>query len=111
MDSFVRAALDAEDPWDAYNSVVELRGALSDELDWLPHGGKVFMAWANLEDLYETGKTPIPDAHDAPRQAASEWLARPLGPNRAYIENWVASTGRAVKFFIERDGDFWRSPP
>jgi hypothetical protein len=79
-----------------------------DYLDWGPHGGAVFVAWADLEDLYDTGKTPIPDAHAALRQAATGWLARPSGPiMAAYIEDWIVDAGRTASAVIERDGGFW----
>ena len=110
IDPTVRKVLDAEDPWDAYDTVGKLRGDLFDDLDWLPHGGGVFVAWAEVEDLYETGKTPIPDAHAALRQAATAWLARPSAPDKTWVEGWIASTQDAVKVLIDRDGDFWRSP-
>lgn len=108
MDPFDRAVLEAEDPWDAYQSIASMRGAMTDYLDWGPHGGEVFVAWADLEDLYDTGKTPLSDAHGALRQAASQWLARPPMPDTgAYVENWIAETARSVSGFVERDGGFW----
>lgn len=112
MDPFVRAVLDADDAWEAYESVASMRSAMIDYLDWGPHGGAVFVAWANLEDLYDTGKTPIPDAHAALRQAAADWLARPSGPYEvaAYIESWIAQARRTASAIIERDGGFWTSP-
>ncbi|HET7531632.1 MAG TPA: hypothetical protein VFJ83_00700 [Nocardioidaceae bacterium] len=110
VDPYVKAALVAEDPWDAYDAVVSLRGALVDELDWLPNGGDVFVAWAELEDLYETGRTPIPDAHAALRKAATEWLAMPQVPDATHVESWLDATAKAVEFLFRRDGTFWRSP-
>jgi hypothetical protein len=112
MDPFVRAVLDAEDPWGAYEAVASMRSAMIDYLEWGPHGGAVFVAWADLEDLYDTGKTPIPDAHAALRQAASDWLDRPSVPDEvaAYIEGWIAQTGRVASAIIDRDGGFWNSP-
>ncbi len=111
MDPFVRALLDADDPWEAYDSVASMRSAMLDYLEWGPHGGAVFVAWADLEDRYDTGKTPISDAHAALRQAATDWLARPSGPPTAvYIEKWVAQAARTSSAFVERDGDFWTSP-
>jgi hypothetical protein len=111
MDPFVRAVLDAGEPWSAYESVVSLRSAMVDYLDWGPHGGAVFAAWSGLEDLYDTGQTPAPDAHAALRQAAIGWLARPFGADMAaYIEEWVAQAGQTSSAIIERDGGFWSSP-
>lgn len=111
MDPFVRAVLDAAEPWVAYESVVSMRSAMVDYLDWGPHGGAVFVAWADLEDLYDTGKTPVSDAHAALRRAAADWLARPSGPDlAAYIEEWVAQAGRTSSALIKRYGGFWSSP-
>jgi hypothetical protein len=71
----------------------------------------VFIAWADLEDLYDNGKTPIVDAHAALRQAATQWLARPPAPELdAYIEEWIAHAGQVVGAIIKRDGEFWTSP-
>ena len=82
--------LDAGEPWAAYESVVSMRSAMVNYLDWGPHGGAVFVAWADLEDSYDTGKTPVSDAHAALRRAAADWLARPSGPDlAAYIERYV----------------------
>ncbi|MFN8195773.1 MAG: hypothetical protein U0R80_16035 [Nocardioidaceae bacterium] len=110
MDPFVRALLDTDEPWEAYESSANMRGAMIDHMDWGPHGGQVFIAWAELEDLYDTGKTPISDAHAALRRAATDWLARPGVPHLAvYIEQWIAQAGRTVSAIIERDGGFWTS--
>jgi len=69
--------------------------------------GARVLAWADLEDLYETGKTPIPNAHAALRQAATDWLARPSVPNQAaYIETWIAQARESVSAVIKRDGGF-----
>lgn len=107
MDPFVRAALDADEPWGAYESIASMRSAMVDYLDWGPHGGAVFVAWADLEDLYDTGKTSASDAYAALRQAATDWLARPSGPGMAaYIEEWIAQAGRTSTAIIERDGGF-----
>lgn len=72
IDPIAREVLAARDPWDAHEAAGRVGAALSDELDWLPHAGGIYVAWAELEDLYETGKTPIPDAHAALRQAATD---------------------------------------
>jgi hypothetical protein len=108
LDPRVRATLDVDDPWEAYESVVSMRSAMTDYLDWGPHGGAVFVAWADLQDLYETGKTPIPDAHAALRQTAIDWLARLSAPDAAaYLEEWIDQAGRTTSAIIERDGGFW----
>ena len=111
LDPFVHAVLGAHDPWDAYESVSRMRSAMIDYLDWGPHGGAVFVAWADLEDLYDTGKTPIPDAHAALRAAATSWLDRPSVPHlAAYVEGWIAQVDQTVSAIIGRDGGFWTSP-
>lgn len=106
MDPFVRDLLDAPDPWDAYDAVASMRGAMQDYLEWGPNGGEVFGAWADLEDLYDTGKTPIADAHAALRSAAVDWLARPSEPSVDYLAKWVENANRKVAVLIERDGGF-----
>ena len=111
LDPFVHALLDAVDPWEAYEAVARMRSSMIDYLDWGPHGGAVFAAWASLEDLYDTGKTPIPEAHAILRQAATDWLARPPFPEEAaYLEEWIAQAARTASSIIERDGGFWTSP-
>ncbi len=112
MDPFVRAIITTDDPWHAYDEVARMRGSMLDYVEWGPHGGQVFVAWADLEDLYDTGKTPIEDAHAALRRAAREWLARPVdGPEETtYIEEWTARVGQTVSAITERDGGFWSSP-
>ncbi|WP_243058844.1 hypothetical protein [Nocardioides sp. SR21] len=111
MDPFMRVLLDAQEPWDAYDAVVSMRGAMLDFVEWGPDGGAVFVAWAELEDLYETGNTPIPDAHAALRQAAAEWLDRPSDASVAqFIEGWLKRVNQTVASILARDGDFWTSP-
>lgn len=76
-----------------------------------PRWGAVFIAWANLEDLYDTGKTPIPEAHAALRHAAVEWLERPSDSAKAsYIEKWAERANRNAQAIVARDGGFWSSP-
>lgn len=110
MDPFVRTIVDAEDPWEGYSAVVSMRGAMLDYLEWGPNGGSVFTAWADLEDLYETGKAPIPDAHAALRRAAAEWLARPSTASSDFVGTWVKRANGTVAALVERDGGFWTPP-
>lgn len=80
-----------------------------DDLDWLPGGGEAFIAWANLEDTFETGETPIADAHQALRDAATDWLARTFDtPDdmTAWTERAQAATAR----LREHDGGWWNEP-
>jgi hypothetical protein len=107
VDPVVRAVLDAADPWDAYKAANDIPDSLVDELDWMPHGGSLYTAWAELTDLFETGKTPIPDAHAALRQAATSWLARTGQPTAAFLEMWLERTRASINAVVLRDGNFW----
>ena len=81
MDPFVCAMVTAEDPWDAYNEVAGMRGSMLDYLEWGVHGGQVYVARADLADLYVTGTTPIEEAHAAwPRAAGPAGRDVPVTP-------------------------------
>jgi hypothetical protein len=83
VDPLVRVVLDADDPGDAYRAASGIPDALVGALEWMPHGGSLYTTWAETTDLFETGKTPITDAHAALRRAATDWFARsgdPTGP-------------------------------
>ena len=84
--------------------------ALPDDWPELPHGGGIYVTWAELTDLYDTGKTPIADAHAALRQAATNWLERPDLPTEAFIENWLKETVSVTRSLVDRDGNWWGSP-
>jgi hypothetical protein len=105
MDPYVLVLVDAEDPWAAYEAVASMRGVMHDYLAWGPNGGAAFVAWSELEDVYETGKTPVDEAHAALRQAGVEWLERPAKPSDQYVEAWIARASQAVGVFSARDGD------
>jgi len=109
IDPIAREVLDLDDPWDAYHAAHRVEGALPEDWPELPHGGATYVAWAGLTDLYDTGKTPIADAHAALRKAASNWFERPGLPTGAFIENWLEETAAAVRSLVDRDGDWWRS--
>ena len=102
--------LDTDDPWDAYRASNRVSDALIGGLSWLPHGGAVYRGWAELTDLYETGKTPISDAHAALRRAAADWLAMSIARDASTIDEWIAKAATSVGDLVARDGDFWRSP-
>ncbi|MEV4141295.1 hypothetical protein AB0J72_55160 [Dactylosporangium sp. NPDC049742] len=110
IDPLAQAILDSVQPWDAYEVALEIPGRLLDALDWLPHGGALYGAWAELADLFETGKTPIPDAHDAVRQASTDWLARPEDDTGASVETWLERAQTLTHRPVDRDGDFWHGP-
>jgi hypothetical protein len=105
IDPIVQGLLGSDDPWGAYDAVVDLRGRVFAELEWLPHGGQVFTAWADLEDIYDMGKTPIADAHAALRAAAAEWLE--LSSEALGIESWIQRATALVRAISSRDGTFW----
>jgi hypothetical protein len=109
LDPIARDVLAATDPWDAYREANKVSPQLTADFEWLPHGGEVLVAWAELADVYDTGKTPITDAHAALRQAASIWLDRPGLPNAEHIERWLRRAHDAAHALFRRDGDFWHS--
>ena len=76
----------------------------------LPHAGEVYVAWSELADVYETGKTPIPDAHSTLRLAAETWLDRPEQPDAGFIAEWVSDAADAVSSLFKRDGNWWYDP-
>ena len=110
LDPIARKILTAEDPWDAYRIAGEAPGQLLHELEWLPHGGAVYICWAELADVFETGKTPIPDAYAALRRAASAWLDRSGLQGADDIEQWIELAGAEVGVLLRRDGDLWGGP-
>lgn len=83
-------------------------GTLVESLSWMPHGGSVYVAWAELTGLYNAGTTPVPDAHAALQQAAAAWLERQGPPSGPFIEEWLGHTSEVIKRLVARDGDFWR---
>ncbi|WP_433200622.1 hypothetical protein ACQP00_29105 [Dactylosporangium sp. CS-047395] len=110
IDPLAQAILDSVQPWDAYEAALEIPGRLQGALDWLPHGGALYGAWADLADLFETGKTPIADAHGALRQAATDWLARSEDDTGAPVETWLEGAQTLTHRLTDRDGDFWHGP-
>lgn len=106
VDPLAQQVLDATEPWAAYDLALSIPGALLDALEWMPHSA-LYNAWAELTDLFETGKTPLPDAHAALRHAATEWLARPGEPTGAFLDFWLEQTQASTSRLFRRDGDFW----
>ena len=76
----------------------------------LLHSGSVYVAWSELTDLYDTGKTPISEAHATLQKAATRWLDRPAEPDADFIERWASEASQAVAALYERDGNWWREP-
>lgn len=114
IDPLVRELLALEDAWHAYQRANAINGLLIDTSpggSWeLPHAGHVYRAWSELEDLYETGKTPIDEAHETLRMAARKWLDRPAQPTAGFIEQWVSEAEDAAGALFKRDGDWWHEP-
>ena len=111
IDPLVRQLLTFEDPWDAYRRALEVAALLTDTSPGgsfsLPHSGAVYVAWAELTDVYDTGKTPVSDAHSTLRLAATNWLDRPAKPTAVFIEQWASDASHAVAALYERDGNWW----
>lgn len=110
IDPLAEETLLAVEPWHAYRVVVGIASAISDDLEWLPHGGAVYVAWAEVEDVYETGKTPVADAHALLRDAAARWLHWSSSPSATGLEQWLQETSERTAAIVRRDGDFWREP-
>ena len=115
IDPVVRAVLEADNPWEAYR----LAGAIADLMTDtspggsfdLPHAGQLYVAWAELTDLFATGKTPITEAHAVLRSASERWLGRSEGAAAdESFEVWLAVTSEAVRVLVQRYGDFWSNP-
>lgn len=111
VDPIAERLLTLVDPWDAYECALELVAAMANDFfSQCPHGGSLYVAWAELTDLFETGKTSTEDAHNVLRRATSEWLHRPPGPASAFLDGWARDAENSVHALFERDGDFWRDP-
>lgn len=104
VDAGAQSVLEVDDAWDAYRAACEIYPALL-EHD-LPHAGAMYAAWAELTDVFETGRTPIPDAHAALCRAAAAWLRRPDTPTSEHVEHWLAFANGEVRSLYERAGDF-----
>ncbi len=111
IDPICLQVLEASHPEDAYGAACYCPGALLDDLGWLPHGGAVYVAWARLTDLFETGKTDDDVAHRILREATEQWLQRPPSPVAEFIEEWTEQTTEAVTLRFRLDGNFWTKPP
>jgi hypothetical protein len=93
----VEDVLAAAEPWDAYREANRVCGVLVDHLTWLPHGGSVYVAWAELTDLYEVGGTSPEAAHEALRRAASLWFEMPEEPSPRLLAAWLEKTHDWIK--------------
>jgi hypothetical protein len=109
-DPAARAALAAPDPDSAYEAICWSRNDLLDDPE-SPHGGGLYCAWAELEDLYEIGRTPPEQFHALVRVAVEGWLARPTAPSSAWVERWVSNTREAVAERFKQDGSILDRKP
>ncbi|MGW4483963.1 hypothetical protein ACWEOE_09005 [Amycolatopsis sp. NPDC004368] len=109
IDPHARTVIAAADPWTAYAAAAKIPATLLDDLASSPHGGAVYTTWAELADIYETGKTPIPDAHTVLRHAAKAWLERPSEPNSTFLDDWLRLATDAITHLYTRDGGFGNS--
>lgn len=110
VDPLVRAITDAAEPWDAYEAAVGIGDSFVDEVVWMPHGGSLYAIWAELTDLFATGKTPLADAHRALTEAATAWLDRSDEPSSEFLAAWLERAQDSIGALARRDGDFWRGP-
>lgn len=109
-DPAARAALAATDPDAAYEAITWSRNDLLDDPQ-MPHVGALFCAWAELEDLYEIGRSTPEQFHALVRVAADKWLARPAAQSSDWLEQWVTATRDAVAARFEDDGTILDGKP
>jgi hypothetical protein len=96
IDVVAREVLAATDAWDAYAAANGASGSLVDDLTWMPHGGQVYVAWAELTDLFEIGETPLERAHDVLRKAAIRWLQEPEKPDPVFLAERLGETHSSI---------------
>ena len=78
-DPAARAVLAATNADGAYEALYTWsRNELLDDPE-MPHTGDVFSAWAELEDLYEIGRSTPEHFQLLVRGSAEGWLSRPPG--------------------------------
>ncbi|MAO80548.1 hypothetical protein [uncultured Nocardioides sp.] len=110
VDPLVRAINEAAEHWDAYRAAVGIGDSFVDEMDWMPHGGSLYATWAELTDLFDTGKTPLADAHRVLTQAATAWLDRSGEPSPEFLAAWLERAQDSISALVRQDGDFWPDP-
>lgn len=109
-DSAARAALAASDPDAAYEAICWSRIDLLDDPQ-MPHVGGIYCAWAELEDLYEIGRTARSEFLAVVRVAMDGWLSRPAVQSSAWIVRWVTDTRGAVEERFKDDGTILDGKP
>jgi hypothetical protein len=103
-DPAARAVLAATTADAAYEALFTWsRNDLLDDPE-MPHTGELFCAWAELEDLYEIGRSAPEQFHSLVCVAAEGWLARPPTPSSAWLERWTTETRDAVAERFSEDG-------
>lgn len=102
-DPAAQAALDATDPDSTYEAITWSRIDLLED-PGMPRVGTIFCAWAELEDLYEIGRTTPEQFQALVRSAAEAWLGRPAAQSSEWLERWVTDTHGAVAARFEQDG-------
>ena len=110
VDPLVQAVTETAEPWGAYQAAVGIGDSFVDEVDWMPHGGSLYATWAELTDLFDTGKTPLADAHRVLTQAAAAWLDRSDEPSAEFLAAWLERAQSSTGALVRRYGDFWRDP-
>jgi hypothetical protein len=109
-DPAARAALAAPDAESAYEAITWSRNDLLDDPE-MPHVGELFSAWAELEDLYEIGRSTPEQFHAVVRVAVEHWLARPVEQSSEWLERWVTDTRAAVAARLKADGTILDGKP
>ncbi|WP_183099604.1 hypothetical protein [Nocardioides pelophilus] len=110
-DPAARAALAATNADAAYEALfIWSRNELLDDPQ-LSHTGDLFCAWAELEDLYEIGRSTPEQFHSVVRAAAESWLSRPSVQSSEWLERWVTDTRNAVAARFKADGTILDGKP
>ncbi len=87
VDTLARRAIEADDPWDAYDLAGDI-GPLVLESEDVP---EAYQFWAELADLYDDprlGIIPPEGAQAALRMAATTWLETPLSDRSEFVSSW-----------------------
>jgi hypothetical protein len=109
-DPAARAELAATNPDSAHEAITWSRNDLLDDPE-MPHMGDLYCAWAELEDLYEIGRSTPEQFHALVRVAAERWLERPAVQSSQWLERWVADTRNAVAARFKKDGTILDGKP
>ena len=108
VDPLVRAINEAAEHWDAYRAAVGIGDSFVDEMDWMPHGVSLYATWAELTDLFDTGKTPLADAHRVLTQAATAWLDRSGEPSPEFLAAWLERAQDSISALVRLGSRLFR---